>query len=202
MSTLAVLPQIRSREFWFHDGDIVLSCPHPNGSSFLYRVHKFMLTRHSVPFAEMLESSVLAARCLEIVEGVPVVSLPEPAAEIHRLLSCLYNAMNGACFRDEKRPIARCDWLLQICQKYKIVPLHQCIVAWLKTEWPATLAGWDAREAHIAALRQQHIAAGPSGRVDNMYLDDRLPEPATTLSIARTLRLPAVLRAAVYDLAR
>ncbi|KAJ7356951.1 hypothetical protein DFH08DRAFT_688844 [Mycena albidolilacea] len=202
MSELAVYSApSRNRDFWFPDGDIVLSCPQPHGRRCLFRVHKFMLTQHSLPFAEMIKKEALLS-VLETLDGLPVVLLPEPASEIHKLLCCLYNALNGGAFNDEERPITRYDWLLRICSKYKILPLHKRIVAQLKAEWPATLPAWDAREAHIAALLQQHIAAGPPGRVHDMYLDDRLAEPVLTIHTARALSLPQLLPAAFYDLAR
>ncbi|KAJ7456596.1 hypothetical protein FB451DRAFT_1564590 [Mycena latifolia] len=203
MSTdLTLLSPIPSREFWFQDGDIVLSCPGPNGQPFLFRVHKFMLTQHSARFADMLKTQVLGGHSLDKLDGLPVLPLPEPAVEIYKLLRCLYNAMNGAAFQDAQRPIVRYDWLLRICDKYKIALLRDCIFAQLKTEWPATLAEWDAREAHIAALRQQHVDARPSGRVHNMYLDDRLPEPVSIIRIARANGLQQLLPATYYDLAR
>ncbi|KAJ6604247.1 hypothetical protein DFH09DRAFT_967482, partial [Mycena vulgaris] len=203
MSTdLVNLSSTRSREFIFEDGDIVLECPEANGSRFLYRVHKFILTQHSAIFADMFKPEVLAAQSLRTLDGLPVVPLPEPAAEIYKLLSCLYNALNGGAFHDPQRPIARYDWLFKICDKYQIAPLRQCIITQLKSEWPATLAEWDAREAHIAALRQQHIRAGPSGRVHNMYLDDRLTEPIMCITLAHMHSLPELLPAAFYDLAR
>ncbi|KAJ6574699.1 hypothetical protein B0H19DRAFT_864522, partial [Mycena capillaripes] len=182
---------------WFEDGDVVLSCPQASGPRFLFRVHKFMLTRHSVPFAEFLNQDIL-----ELLDGIPVLLLPEPATEVYKLLCCLYNALNGGSFHDEQRPITRYDWLLRICSKYKIAPLHECIIAHLKTEWPATLAAWDVREAQIATLRKRHIAAGPTGRVHGMYLDDRLSEPVTTIHLARALGLTQLLPAAFYDLTR
>ncbi|KAJ7814131.1 hypothetical protein B0H14DRAFT_2604346 [Mycena olivaceomarginata] len=167
----------------------------------LFRVHKFMLTQHSLPFAEMLKKEALLS-VLETLDGLPIVLLPEPASEIHKLLCCLYNALNGGLSTTRNGPITRYDWLLRICSKYKILPLHKRIVAQLKAEWPATLPAWDAREAHIAALLQQHIAAGPPGRVHDMYLDDRLAEPVLTIHTARALSLPQLLPAAFYDLAR
>jgi hypothetical protein len=51
-----------------------------------------MLTQHSLPFAEMLKKEALLS-VLETLDGLPVVLLPEPASEIHKLLCCLYNAL-------------------------------------------------------------------------------------------------------------
>ncbi|KAJ7693656.1 hypothetical protein B0H17DRAFT_1199764 [Mycena rosella] len=193
-----------SRDFWFQDGDIVLSCRGANGHIMRYRVHKFMLTQHSVPFTDMLGTRALAAApdLEHTLDGLPVVPLPEPAVEIYKLLSCLYNALSGAAFQDGQRPITGYDGLLRICDKYQIAPLRQCVFARLKTEWPTTLAEWDAREAHIAVLRQQHLDARPSGRVHNLYLDDRLSEPVSIIGIARATGLLQLLPAAFYELAR
>ncbi|KAJ7102328.1 hypothetical protein B0H15DRAFT_898482 [Mycena belliarum] len=201
-TALATLSPIPSREFWFREGDVVLSCPGPNGQPFLYRIHKFMLARHSPHFADMFKAEGPFEQPLETYEGLPVVPLAEPAVEVFKLLCCLYNAMNGAAFKDDQRPIARYDWLLRMCDKYKIAPLREVIFAQLKIEWPDTLSGWDAREAQIAVLGKQHLAARPSGRVHNMYLDDRLPEPVATIGIARANGLLQLLPAAFYDLAR
>ncbi|KAJ7081969.1 hypothetical protein C8R43DRAFT_1142859 [Mycena crocata] len=189
----------QSIEFWFQDGDVILNCPHL-GQRFLYRVHKFILSQHSAPFAAMLAREALDSGGLETLDGLPVVTLPEPAAEIHKLLYCLYNALGS--FQDEKRPIARYDWLLSICRKYKIVPLQQRIVEQLKAEWPAILREWDMRELRIGILHRQHVAASPSGLVHNLYLDDRLSEPVGIIEIARALGVPQLIPAAFYDLTR
>ncbi|KAJ6501651.1 hypothetical protein C8R47DRAFT_920188, partial [Mycena vitilis] len=181
---------------WYEDGDVILSCYSSEGRHFLYRVHKFMLTRYSVPFAEMLNQDVL-----ELREGLPVLQLAEPAMEIYKLLCCLYNALNGGSFRDEERPIVRYDWLLRMCLKYKITPLYERTITQLQSEYPLTLVGWDAREAQLAVLRRQH-AASPNGRVHGLYLDDRLPDPVMTIKTAHTFRLIQLLPAAFYDLAR
>lgn len=99
-----------------------------------------------------------------------------------------------------ERPITRYDWLLRICIQYKIEPLRESIISQLKTEWPITLAGWDAREAHITVLRRQHAAAGV--RVHDMWLDDRLPEPVLTIHTSRSIGLHSIGPAAWYDLTR
>ncbi|KAJ7042605.1 hypothetical protein C8F04DRAFT_1030405 [Mycena alexandri] len=194
---LTVVPN-RSLEFWFPDGDVILSCPQPDGRPFVYRVHRFILSQHSMPFAEMFKTESLAPR--QTLEGLPVLPLPEPATEIYKLLCCLYNALNRAAFHDLERPITRYDWLLRISIQYKIGPLRESIISQLKTEWPIALAGWDAREAHIGVLRRQHAAAG--GRVHNMWLDDRLSEPVLTIHTARSIGLLQLLPAAFYDLTR
>ncbi|KAJ7169518.1 hypothetical protein C8R46DRAFT_199671 [Mycena filopes] len=189
----------RSVEFWFSDGDLVLSCAQP-GHHLLFRVHRFILSQHSLPFAKMLTKEALASR--QTLETLPILPLPEPPVEIHKLLCCLYNALNGGAFRDLERPITRYDWLLRMSIQYKIVPLRESIISQLKTEWPKTLARWDAREAYIGSLRQQHASAGAAGRLHNLYLDDRLSEPVITIYTARSIRLLELLPAAFYDLSR
>ena len=77
--------------------------------------------------------------------------------------------------------------------KYECDPLRQRIVSSLEADWPQTLAQWDARRAEAVVLRAEH-ALQLTGRVGGLYLDDRLPEPASAIRIASDYGIPSPFR--------
>lgn len=49
-------------------------------------------------------------------------------------------------------------------------------------------------------MAKEHSCETNDGRVNGMYLDDRLPQPASAIKLARRYELPGVLAAAYYAL--
>ena len=84
--------------------------------------------------------------------------------------------------------------------KYECDALRLRIVSSLEADWPQTLAQWDARRAEAVLLRSEH-SLQLTGRVNGLYLDDRLPEPASAIRIASDYGIPSLLPAAFYTLA-
>lgn len=84
--------------------------------------------------------------------------------------------------------------------KYECDALRARIVESLEADWPQTLAQWDARRAESILARSEH-GQQFTGRVNGLYLDDRLPEPASAIRIASDYNVPSILPAAFYQLA-
>lgn len=85
-----------SAQFYFPDGDIVLSAPLgcAKGEAQrlqLFRVHKFLLSHHSVVFRDMFNLSTQPADASDLIDGHPVVALQDDAKDVEELLHMLYN---------------------------------------------------------------------------------------------------------------
>ena len=89
---------------------------------------------------------------------------------------------------------------LKLAMKYECDALRHRIVSSLEADWPQTLAQWDARRAEAVLLRSEH-SLQLTGRVNGLYLDDRLPEPASAIRLASDYGIPSILPAAFYTLA-
>lgn len=84
--------------------------------------------------------------------------------------------------------------------KYECDALRSRIVENLEADWPSTLAQWDARRSEAIIARSEH-SQQPTGKINGLYLDDRLPEPASAIRIASDYTIPSILPAAFYQLA-
>lgn len=85
----------RHSSLWYEDGNVVLST-----NSYLYRVHKSILSRHSPVFRDMFQVSDDAEEdtkdtikpSSEQYEGVPLITMGgDSDADVCTLLSTLYN---------------------------------------------------------------------------------------------------------------
>lgn len=80
-------------ELYFLDGDIVLSAVNTceDGKPILLlRVHKFMLSHHSVVFKDMFAFPSIP-QVNEVYDGVSLVRMPDNASDLIRLIGALYN---------------------------------------------------------------------------------------------------------------
>lgn len=71
-------------DLWFNDGSIVLKV-----QTTLFKVHRSTLASHSTVFADML--GIPQPAQLEMMEGCPVVGLPDDAEDMARLLKAIYD---------------------------------------------------------------------------------------------------------------
>lgn len=75
---------LRSENFWFDDGNIILEA---EGQQF--RIHRGMLSRHSKIFKDMFNVPQLSRE--PTIEGCPVVKLSDKAEDWEHVLSALYD---------------------------------------------------------------------------------------------------------------
>ena len=78
--------------------------------------------------------------------------------------------------------------------------LRQQVVLRLEADWPQSLWQWDCQEAEIRAMGLTWDEKG--GGLDLPYLDDHLPEPVSTIALARNYVIPSLLPSAFYHLSR
>ncbi|KAJ7636135.1 hypothetical protein DFH06DRAFT_1100234 [Mycena polygramma] len=176
---------------WFKDGDIILSPGTPDADCLRFLVHKKILSRHSPQFAAMFHHPS------EAISGIRFFQVNDRVEDLAVLLRCLYYP-NDLPFKRDK-PTINLDRLLRICKKYRISDLAASVIAQLKFEWPTSLALWEVHETRVRKLGIAHAAA-PDGLIDGQYLDDRFPEPASIIRLAREFNIPELLPAAFYAL--
>jgi hypothetical protein len=83
----SVTNSIRSAEVWHDDGNLVLQA-----KNMLFRVHRSILKRRSGVFSDMLAVPQPETSIIELVDGCPVVQLPEDDPfDIEHALRAMYN---------------------------------------------------------------------------------------------------------------
>ena len=94
------LENFKTTDFWFPDGNIILSAVQVDSTSaVLFRVHKSLLARHSTFFADLfsLPAEPTSAADLNMYtskseyQGLPIVPLHDPAEEVEALLKAVYD---------------------------------------------------------------------------------------------------------------
>lgn len=80
----------RHPTWYLPEGDIVLAAPGEQKAPLLFRVHKAVLSSHSVVFAGMFSLPANPA-VNELFEGAPVVQMTDDAAELTKLLAAMYD---------------------------------------------------------------------------------------------------------------
>lgn len=78
---------------WFPDGNIILSAASVSApcATVLFRVHGFLLARHSNVFRDMLCLSAPPQSDDDTYEGLPVVVMQDTAVDVECMLDALYN---------------------------------------------------------------------------------------------------------------
>lgn len=84
--------------------------------------------------------------------------------------------------------------MLAITTKYQIAQIRDRIVERLESDWPQTIFAWDALEGQIERAKEYSKVLWDT--------DDRFPEPASAIRLARDFGIPSILPAAFYQLSR
>lgn len=74
----------RHPDLWFDDGSVVLKV-----QKTMFKVHRTLLSSHSIVFADMFSVPQPAAR--DQIEGCPVVDVPDAANDFTYLLTAIYD---------------------------------------------------------------------------------------------------------------
>lgn len=150
-----------------------------------------MLVLHSPVVADMFTFPHPAA--VENYDGAPVVDMPDNAENLESFLKVLYNLrysryqkalLRQLIISRSALPNRRYDpdtpllvaGVLRMATKYQIEFLRERIVQIIEADWPKTVEEWDAMEAHIELLEQEHKATFSRDKnlcfkIDGLYLD-------------------------------
>ncbi|KAJ3728016.1 hypothetical protein DFJ43DRAFT_533577 [Lentinula guzmanii] len=168
-------------DIWFKDGNIILFA-----GSFTFKVHSGQLERHSEIFAGMFDLPQPTEQ--DTIDGCPCVEMLDGPDDLYHFLSALYDGLHFSF----PRPLhfARLAAVLRLSTKYFVPHLrHQCLER-LKSDWPSTLEGWDARE---------NEALNPKGCYSPRQYT---AHPVLVIELAIGLGLNEILPSAFYDLSR
>ncbi|EKM61664.1 uncharacterized protein PHACADRAFT_248407 [Phanerochaete carnosa HHB-10118-sp] len=191
-----VFPAQHHPTLYFEDGNVVLSAVAADGQRRYFRVHRSILCRYSPVLEEMFQIPPADDECYD---GVLHVEMPDSAEELGSLLGVLYDPLGTAYKRFCPNTPVLVHGTLKLAIKYECEALRSRVVENIEADWPQTLAQWDARRQETIIARSEHYLR-TNGKVDGLYLDDRLPEPASTIRIASDFNIPSILPAAFYQL--
>ncbi|EED80879.1 predicted protein [Postia placenta Mad-698-R] len=197
--------EVHHPTLYYEDGNVVLSAQTQDRELHYFRVHQSILCRHSPILADMfsippLRVSASRDTLAEVYDGVPHVQMPDSAEDLASFLHVLYDPLGTAYKRFNPDTPVLVQGTLKLATKYECDALRTRIVENLEADWPQTLAQWDARRAEGILARSEHSQQF-TGKVNGLYLDDRLPEPASAIRIASDYHIPSILPAAFYQLA-
>ncbi|KAL6307685.1 hypothetical protein BKA93DRAFT_727017 [Sparassis latifolia] len=199
-------PEQHHPTLYFDDGNVVLSAlSREDGSRQYFRVHQSILCRHSPVLADMfaippLKASYSEDIIAETYAGVVHVQMQDSAEDLASFLGVLYDPLGSAYKRFNPDTPVLVQGTLKLAIKYECDALRARIVQNLEADWPQTLAQWDARRVESVLLKSEHSLQF-TGKVNGLYLDDRLPEPASAIRIASDYNVSSILPAAFYHLA-
>lgn len=77
---------------WYEDGNVVLAV-----EGRLFRVHRSILSQRSAVFRDMFE--LAQATSTDIIEGCPIVHMPDSAHDLTYFITALYSGGNEPYFR-------------------------------------------------------------------------------------------------------
>ncbi|KLO10993.1 hypothetical protein SCHPADRAFT_942395 [Schizopora paradoxa] len=129
---------------WFPEGNVVLGT-----SSYLFRVHKSMLSMHSSVFKDMFESHVVdESKSLHSVDGesfdgLPLVNLLGDEDED---VVCLLRAIYERSFYspdDDSVPVVVITGLLVLSTKYDMPDIRKDVIKQLSRQYPSKLDALD-----------------------------------------------------------
>ncbi|EIW56205.1 uncharacterized protein TRAVEDRAFT_50686 [Trametes versicolor FP-101664 SS1] len=192
----------RHPQLYFPDGDVVLRAPLLRSlddkveKHQLYRVHKAHLAHYSVMSANMFADG--DAGLGPTYDGQPLVELSDEAESLSCLLTYFYNPFEPLCTRwDPNAPILLSP-VIRLADKYVVEGLRASLIKRVVSDWPCTLAAWDASEGEANAILKHRVLSGTNtGR-----FVDQIPEPAAAIAFAREFGCTEILPAAFYQLCR
>ncbi|KAJ7162447.1 hypothetical protein C8R46DRAFT_1000449 [Mycena filopes] len=144
---------IRSADFWFDDGTIVLQA-----GPTIYRVYRGLLASRSTVFHDTF-SIPQPPEETNLIEGCPVVQLHDTSKDLTYFLKALHNHSSyKTC------PVANIYELssvLRLSDKYDVPTLRATMISILSDVYPTTLTAWDARSTPpgYTVRRSHHVAA-------------------------------------------
>ncbi|KAI0785333.1 hypothetical protein BC629DRAFT_1516332 [Irpex lacteus] len=190
---------------YFDDGNVVLSALDAKGRRVYFRVHRSVLVRHSPILSDLFEIPPLRNEgpphdVKEVYDDALHISMPDSAEDIESFLKVLYDPLGDAYKRFCPHTPVLVHGALKLSIKYECEALRTRLTESLEADWPQTLAQFDARRQEAIIARSEH-SLRQNGKINGLYLDDRLPEPASAIRIASDFDIPSILPAAFYHLA-
>ncbi|KAJ7073992.1 hypothetical protein C8F01DRAFT_5919 [Mycena amicta] len=183
----------RIEDLWFDDGNIILQAGNAQ-----YRVHRSTLARRSPVFKDML--SFPQPVDAELVEGNPLVRLPDPEEEVTPFLMALFDPEFFLPFPSftDFNTIYGC---LRLSHKYEVAGLRRRALVHLSSRFRTTIlqhddladSSWPASDSELWEINPQLSDVGTWKEPKSTYL-------VSVIALAREVGALWVLPAAFYHL--
>ncbi|KAJ7490351.1 hypothetical protein B0H11DRAFT_1719442 [Mycena galericulata] len=199
--TTYIVDGTRHSSLYLADGNLVVVAPiSDGGGTAIFRVHQSMLSRQSPVFASMFTLPHPDANP-DMYDGAPFVRMPDDSKDIESLFKVLYNPSKLPYKRLDPLTPIRVRRTLAMATKYEMESLRDRIISQLAADWPTSLPEWDRLETEIRGMEKE-LKSSDEHTVDDLYLDERLPEPVTAIRLARDFGIPKILPSTFYHLSR
>ncbi|KAJ7084655.1 hypothetical protein B0H15DRAFT_910943 [Mycena belliarum] len=188
-----IQPSGRVQDLWFEDGNLVIQA----GTS-QFRVYRGILAARSPVFLDMLSFPQPADS--ELVDGCPVVRLPDAELEVSEFLKALFLPEYFPAFPYSTKfeTLVGC---LRLSHKYEVGFLRRRALVHLSSGHRTTLSDWDSSLSYYAAAQLK--ATAPASAISDIT---SWPKPTTpqysicAIELAREVDALWVLPAAFYRL--
>ncbi|KAI0752509.1 hypothetical protein C8Q80DRAFT_1117920 [Daedaleopsis nitida] len=140
-------PFVNHPTLYFDDGNVILR----TGWT-LFCVHKSLLSKHSLVFANMFRHNEDRFR------GLTQLTMEETREDLEALLSVLYDGLRIDVEELSVETFPALATLLRMATKFQVDRPCKDIIACIRAQWPASLAQHDAREDTVRAT----LAAAPA----------------------------------------
>ncbi|KAJ7189739.1 hypothetical protein B0H12DRAFT_788110 [Mycena haematopus] len=176
-------PLVRSTEYWFDDGNIILQV-----ESMQFRVAKSILSRHSPVFRAMFMLPLPADE--PTVENCPIVILTGDTSQDWSLfLGVIY----PQSLTDEVPSLALIAAILRLSKKYDFPAFRKDCVRRLKTEFPTTLKEYNILKSWVSIEEEEDIYLRLLPFAKEIGLYSILPLAYWDTLMTRTTYLPKIL---------
>ncbi|KAJ6500152.1 hypothetical protein C8R47DRAFT_970789 [Mycena vitilis] len=189
-------------DFYIDDGNVVLSAKDTENSTVYFRVHRSTLVKHSPEvFGNMF--AVPCPPVMDQYDGVPLVEMPDEATALRELIALLYEPQCISTILESDDFTLKMLGPAKLAKKYQVDWICQLVASQLKKNWPTTLVGWGniADEEAKLCLRMDYRAWEPDYEEDSPPLR-KIPEPVSSVILARECDAPAILPVAFMHLLR
>ncbi|KAF7364320.1 hypothetical protein MSAN_01092100 [Mycena sanguinolenta] len=176
MSVQTPIELVRSTDFWFDDGTIILQV-----GNTLYRVYRGLLASRSTVFHDTFSMPQPESTMEEHnqIEGCPVVQLHDKERDFTHFLKALhhYGSYKGMAVSG----VMELSSVLRLSDKYDVATLRESMVSILCDIYPSSLDEWLKRDE----------AVPPGYRIARQ-------DCLTVLNLARELNIRSILPGAMY----
>ncbi|KAF7361650.1 BTB domain-containing protein [Mycena venus] len=194
----------RDPDFYIEDGNIVLSAKDSNEKCTIYfRIHKSTLVKNSPEvFGNMF--AMPPPPTMDKYDGVPLVEMPDDAKSLREFIAILYDpqCMSALLQAEPEDFTLKMLGPVQLAKKYQVDWICKLVASQLQKIWPTTLLSWDIIAKDEAEGRLRRVGAWDPDYEDESLRLRHLPEPVSSIILARECDVPSILPLAFLHLLR
>lgn len=123
---------------WFEDGNILIVA-----DQHVFRYPRYLLILRAPVISEILNLEHLSDDFVDLVDGCPVVELPDHWRDLSSFLSALHDEDEIPMSLDSMESFHMLSGVLRLATKYKVPVLRQHALRTIERGYPSTLLAWD-----------------------------------------------------------